>query len=45
MGVFGVVVVVLGGGYDVERGLGECCDPIFIPEQIEDFCVEGGFKV
>jgi hypothetical protein len=25
--------------------LRECRNPVFIPEEIEDFCVEGGFKV
>jgi len=34
-----------GGSYDVERRLRERCNPVFIPEEIEDFRVEGGFKM
>jgi hypothetical protein len=34
-----------GVSYDVERGLRKRRNPVFIPEEVEDFCVEGGLKV
>jgi len=33
------------GGYNDEGGLGQCCDPVFVPEEVEDFRVESGFEV